>query len=35
METKTANVNETQCSSYAALDYDPNVLTCSPSKHVQ
>jgi hypothetical protein len=34
METERANMNETQFSSYAAHDYDPNMLTCRPSKHV-
>ncbi len=34
METETPNVNETKFSSYAAHDYDPNVLASGPSKHV-
>jgi hypothetical protein len=34
MENERANMNETQFSSYAAHDYDPNMLTCRPSKHV-
>ena len=34
METERANMNETQFSSYPAHDYDPDMLTCRPSKHV-
>jgi hypothetical protein len=34
METERANMNETQFRSYAAHEYDPNMLTCRPSKHV-
>jgi hypothetical protein len=30
METETPNENETKFTSYAAHDYDPNVLTCGP-----